>query len=198
MYHDRAVITLIKTRCLNGYLPIQHSTFAASRMFCAPHKFVYFSFFLQFLFKLYGENVLAENFLIRVHKVECIPNDEFVMNVTCWTRNIDWYTVNESMEIILKPGVQLKPIFVCITIIFTSVIQAKLEIASRLKVKLTTLVQNTNMRYVPRYLINATVDICAMLAGDTTNPLSRMLVHGLAKHANFAHPCPLSVSLVYT
>lgn len=61
------------------------------------------------------------------------------------------------------------------------------------KVKVTVYVKNTNLRYVPRYVVNHTIDCCAALAGDSSDPMGRLVMDDVRKYTNFNHPCPLSV-----
>lgn len=60
--------------------------------------------------------------------------------------------------------------------------------------KVTLYTKNTNLRYVPRFMINHTVDVCKALAGDKSDGLGKMVANYLETYSNFAHPCPLQVN----
>lgn len=89
----------------------------------------------------------------------------------CSHKNLNRTLVNDTIDIHLKPNVKLHNLFI----------------------KTTVYVKNNNLRYVPRYIINNTVDICAAMAGDMTNPLAILYKDYLSKTSNFFHSCPLSV-----
>lgn len=114
---------------------------------------------------------LGDNYSVHIKKSECKLYSDLAYNVTCTHMNLNWTTANDTLEMFLKPGVKLSNIFI----------------------KMTVFVRNDNMRYVPRYIINTTVDLCAALAGDTSNGLAVMFVQHLKSTSNFYHPCPLSV-----
>lgn len=113
-------------------------------------------------------------FFIHVLRIDCTSDSEFVANVTCYQKNLNWTVVNNTMEIHLEPGVALNEVFI----------------------KMTLFIRNNNMRYVPRYVINTTVDLCAALAGDKSNGAGIIIAAWLKRTSNFYHPCPLSVCLL--
>lgn len=51
------------------------------------------------------------------------------------------------------------------------------------------------MRYVPRYVINVTADVCKHLGQTESQAAIAFLAIDLAQHSNFMHPCPLEVRL---
>lgn len=60
--------------------------------------------------------------------------------------------------------------------------------------KFTLYIKNTNARYIPRHIINTTLDICAMLNHKMSNPFFDHHIEDLKKYSNYGHPCPFSVS----
>lgn len=63
-----------------------------------------------------------------------------------------------------------------------------------LQARVTAYVQNTNMRYVPRYIINATIDICKHTAQTDIMPVLAQTISNMAENSNIVHPCPMKVS----
>lgn len=114
---------------------------------------------------------LGDNYSVHIIANVCKSYSDLLYNVTCTHKSLNWTAANDTLEIFIKPGVKFHNVFVAATI----------------------LVRNNNMRYVPRYIINSTIDLCAGLAGDTSNPLAVIIVKFLEKRSNFYHPCPLSV-----
>lgn len=64
--------------------------------------------------------------------------------------------------------------------------------------KYSTFIKNNNLRYVPRYVINATADVCSFYNAGTTlkSIVTKNYVAKMKKNSNYAHPCPYSVNNV--